>query len=284
MSALYILRRKLSPTACLLAIFLALTSLATAQTTNIKDELQRRYKGKVFLIQGWYQDNELTYNSTGTVMGTPKIGSWSESAVKIRSIKIRCNDFVLKGYRGGFAYDPKTKKFGMLIGDKLEVAITVQADPATLTTAQLDALEHAIFTQSAKPDALPEYWRDFMVRGEQDPKKDGVNKGEIVSGIQSSSQPVYRIGDRVTAPRVHSHNEPDFTEVARQSRYQGTVLLSAVVDDHGMPTQLKILRPLGMGLDDAAIDCVEQWRFDPAKRDNKPVAVIVDIEISFKLY
>jgi len=284
MPALHILRRKLKLTARLFTIFLVLTLLASAQTTNIKEELQRRFKGKVFLVQGWYQDSELTYNSAGTVMGTPKVGSWAASAVKIRSIKVRRNDFVLKGIRGGMAYDPKTKKFGTLIGDKLEETITIQADPATLTTAQLDALEHAIFTQSAKPDDMPEYWRDFMVHGEQDPKKDSVSKGEVVPGTQSNSQPVYRIGDRVTAPRAHSHDEPEFTEVARQSRYQGTLVLRSVIDDQGIPTQIRIMKALGMGLDAAAVHCAEQWRFDPAKRDNKPVAVIVDIEISFKLY
>lgn len=71
----------------------------------------------------------------------------------------------------------------------LEVTITIRADPATLTPANLDKLERAIFAQSAKLDDVPGYWRDFMAHGERDPKKDATdanNKGEIIAGLQSN--------------------------------------------------------------------------------------------------
>ena len=72
-------------------------------------------------------------------------------------------------------------------------------------------------------------------------------------------------------------------ELARKTHYQGNVVLRSVVDDQGVPTQIKIMKPLGMCLDEAAVNCVEQWRFAPANRDDKPVAVEVDIEVNFKL-
>ena len=281
-------RSKLILTACLVALAYATTSEAFAQSTDVESELRHRFQGKTFLIRGWYQNEDLTYDASGTVIGTPNRGSWTESAVKIRSIKIRGNDFVLKGNRGGYAYDHNAKKFVPLIAKKYEVTITVQADPATLTSAKLDMLEHAIFADDAKTDDhLPDYWRDFMLHGEQDLKKehaDASGQPETVPGLQSNSQPVFRVGNGVSSPRVLNQNEPEFTEAARKAQYQGTVVLSIVVDDQGMPTQIKIARALGMGLDDAAVNCVEQWRFAPAKRDGKPVAVTVDIEVNFKLF
>jgi hypothetical protein len=213
------------------------------------------------LIQGWYQDDDLKYDSSGVVVGTPKRGSWAESVVKVRSIKVRRKDIVLRCHRGGFAYDSKTKKFAPLIADKREVTITIQADPATLTPANLDTLEHAVLAQTAKLDDVPEYWREFLVRGDQDPKKDSrgaTTQGEVVAAVQSNGHPVFRIGSGVTAPRALKHDEPGFTEVARQTRYQGTVVLSSVIDDQGVPTQIKIEKALGMGLDDAAVNSVEQ--------------------------
>ena len=280
---------KLILSGCLVALSHSITPAAFGQNTDIKAELRQRFQDKIFLIQGWYEDKSITYDSSGAVIGTPKRGSWTASAVKINSIKIRSNEIVLKGNRGGFAYDPKANKFVTLLAkEKPEVTITVQAHPATLTSGDLDTLEHAIFAQNAKTDDMPEYWREFMARRDQDPKKEHADAGstgsDVVQGLRSNSQPVFRVGPQVSPPRILSQHEPEFTEVARGAHYQGNVVVRGVIDDQGVPTQLKIMKALGMGLDDAAVNCVEQWRFTPAKRDNKPVAVTVDIEVNFRLY
>jgi len=102
--------------------------------------------------------------------------------------------------------------------------------------------------------------------------------------MRSGTEPVFRIGPRVSPPRIVNQSEPDYTELARRARYQGTTVMRAVVDSRGDTTQVQILRPLGMGLDDQAVNVVRQWRFEPAKRDGKPVAVTVDIEVEFRLY
>lgn len=280
---------KLILSGCLVALSHSITPAAFGQNTNVKAELRQRFQDKIFLIQGWYEDKSLTYDSSGTVIGTPKRGSWTASAVKINSIKIGPNEIVLKGKRGGFAYDRKANKFVTLMTKKKpEVTIAVQADPATLTSGNLDTLEHAIFAQNAKTDDMPEYWREFMAHRDQDPKKEHADAGsggsDVVQGLQSNSQPVFNVGQKVSPPRILRQHEPEFTEVARGAQYQGTVVVRAVIDDQGVPTQFKITRALGMGLDDAAVNCVEQWRFAPAKRDDKPVAVFVDIEVNFRLY
>jgi TonB family protein len=56
-----------------------------------------------------------------------------------------------------------------------------------------------------------------------------------------------------------------------------------VIDATGTPTQIAILRPLGMGLDEAAIAAVSQWKFSPATRNGTPVPVFTHIEMNFHL-
>jgi len=76
---------------------------------------------------------------------------------------------------------------------------------------------------------------------------------------------------------------PKFTDEAIKVRYSGTVLLRAVVSEDGRATNISIVRTAGFGLDDRAIEAVRQWRFHPARgRDNRPVAVWVYIEVSFR--
>jgi TonB family protein len=78
--------------------------------------------------------------------------------------------------------------------------------------------------------------------------------------------------------------DPEYSPEARQSKYQGTVLLWAIIGPDGRPRELKISRPLGMGLDQKALDAVRSWRFEPALKDGVPVAVQVNIEVNFHLY
>jgi periplasmic protein TonB len=93
----------------------------------------------------------------------------------------------------------------------------------------------------------------------------------------------FRIGGGVSAPSVLSKVEPEYSEEARKAKWQGTVVLRLVVDDQGRPQQLQVVRSLGLGLDQKAIEAVEKWRFKPGMKDGKPVPVVATIEVNFRL-
>lgn len=91
---------------------------------------------------------------------------------------------------------------------------------------------------------------------------------------------VYRVGNQVTQPRILSKVEPQYSEEARKNKLQGSISLSIVIDTSGMPTQIAVLRPLGMGLDEEAVKAVSQWRFAPGTKNGAPVPVYTQIEIT----
>jgi TonB family protein len=95
---------------------------------------------------------------------------------------------------------------------------------------------------------------------------------------------VYRVGGGVSAPRPIYDPDPEYSEEARKAKYQGIVMLSAIIGSDGRPRELRIVRSLGMGLDQKALDAVGKWRFAPATKDNHPVSVQVNIEVAFRLY
>jgi len=78
--------------------------------------------------------------------------------------------------------------------------------------------------------------------------------------------------------------EPEYSNEARKARVQGTVTIAAVIDAQGRPQGLRVIQPLGLGLDEKAVEAVRRWRFQPAMKDTHPVAVLVNIEVSFRLY
>ena len=95
---------------------------------------------------------------------------------------------------------------------------------------------------------------------------------------------VYRVGGGVSAPRPIYAPDPDYSEEARKAKFQGTVVLWVVVGPDGRPRDIRIYRSLGMGLDEKAIEKIRTWKFEPARKDGIPVAVQVNIEVSFRLY
>ena len=93
----------------------------------------------------------------------------------------------------------------------------------------------------------------------------------------------YRIGGGVSAPVPVFRPEPEYSEEARKAKWQGAVLLSLVVDEDGTPKDIKVVRSLGLGLDQKAIEAVQKWRFKPGLKDGKPVPVSANIEVNFRL-
>jgi TonB family protein len=94
---------------------------------------------------------------------------------------------------------------------------------------------------------------------------------------------LYRVGGGVSAPVPLFKVEPEYSEEARKAKFQGTVVLSIVVDEAGSPKNLKVVRALGLGLDEKAIEAVQKWRFKPAYKDGKAVAVMATVEVNFRL-
>jgi periplasmic protein TonB len=95
---------------------------------------------------------------------------------------------------------------------------------------------------------------------------------------------VFKVGGGIQAPQALFKPEPEFTEEARQAKHQGTVLLWLIVGADGTPRDIKVVRRLGMGLDQKAVESVRQWKFAPATKDGKPVAVEVKVEVAFTLH
>jgi TonB family protein len=114
-----------------------------------------------------------------------------------------------------------------------------------------------------------------------------ANKAKLASSgsAASANSPggVYRIGGDVSAPVLTSRIEPEYTADAAHSKLEGEVLLSVVIDEKGVPQDIRVMRPLGKGLDEKAIEAVEQWRFRPGMKNGAPVKTMAQILVNFHL-
>lgn len=87
----------------------------------------------------------------------------------------------------------------------------------------------------------------------------------------------------VTPPRLINRTKLKYSSMASKARIQGTVVLQLVITPEGKPSDIVIVSPLGFGLDEQALAAVEKWRFQPAVKDGKPVAMRAIIEANFRV-
>ncbi|HEV8240810.1 MAG TPA: energy transducer TonB [Thermoanaerobaculia bacterium] len=98
-----------------------------------------------------------------------------------------------------------------------------------------------------------------------------------------ASQDIHRVGGEVAAPRLVRQVQPVYPLAARLTGTQGVVIVEAVIDQHGEVSKVRVLKGLPHGLDDAAVEAVEQWKFAPAMLYGKPVAVYFTLTVNFRI-
>jgi periplasmic protein TonB len=96
---------------------------------------------------------------------------------------------------------------------------------------------------------------------------------------------LYHVGGGVSAPVPLNSVEAEFSDEARRAKYQGVCLISLIVDAQGNPQNPRVVRALGMGLDEKALEAVRKYKFKPAyKQGTGPVPVMITVEVNFRLY
>jgi TonB family protein len=93
---------------------------------------------------------------------------------------------------------------------------------------------------------------------------------------------VERVGPGVTAPEAVFKLEPEYSEEARKALVNSTLGLAMTIRENGSPSDVRVIRGAGFGLDERAIEAVQKWRFRPGTREGKPVAIAAMVEINFR--
>ena len=106
------------------------------------------------------------------------------------------------------------------------------------------------------------------------------------SGKDSAqAEKVYHVGsDGVTPPRVIHRVDPSYDEAGRKAKLNGFVILSFIVTPEGKTKDIRVVKSLSPGLDQKSIEAVSEWKFAPATKEGKPVAIEIQVETTFKIY
>ena len=116
--------------------------------------------------------------------------------------------------------------------------------------------------------------------------------GGVIGGMNTMAQPLapkkegpkapVRVGGRVKEPRVITRVDPVYPALARQTHMQGSVVIDAIIDEHGNITQENVVSgpPL---LIQAALDALKKWKYEPTYLNDEPVPVQLSVTVTFRL-
>lgn len=107
--------------------------------------------------------------------------------------------------------------------------------------------------------------------------------GMPVAGPPIIDQGPMRVGGDIQAPEKIFNVDPVYPELARRARMEGFVILTAIIDRQGDVKEVEISRGLGLGLGDAAVTAVRQWKYTPTTYNGRPVEVVLTITVFFQL-
>lgn len=95
---------------------------------------------------------------------------------------------------------------------------------------------------------------------------------------------VMHVGGLIRKPQVLRQVDPEFSEEARRAKFSGNVEVYLIIDEQGNPSHVRVVRGVGMGLDEKAVEAVRQYKFKPATLNGKPVKVDLSIDVDFHIY
>jgi TonB family protein len=247
---------------------------------GLQDQLNSNYKDKTLLLRNFYAGNDLTYDRNGILQGPAREGPWSLAEVQIKLLHLTAQGLEISGSRLGALYTGERVSLVKTANVQIHV---LDPNLGTGTKDSLDSILRKIFVDPAHEELaplLPDIWKYYLAGTDLESRSNAWklshHKGPIVP-LSARDWP-----KTLSPPRAMHAPDPKYTKEAKSQRIDGRSLLTTVVDASGSATQIAILVPLGMGLDEESVALLKQWRFQPAMLNGKPVSVEVNIEIQFK--
>jgi TonB family protein len=259
--------------------------------SELDRQLNFDYADKVLTLRHFYRGGHLRFRSDGTLIGDAPVGPWTlDGQIEVQTVKMRRRVLLIKGRRIHRVFDSQLKpqdELTILSNSRDETAkdlektlrntkTEIEIDLPSGKPDQKDAVSaiHAVFLTNSESmmEFVPSYWRAYFAKQEGRPQDAPIVKG-----------PVYQPGE-VSPPHADYRPDPEYSDEARKAKYQGVIVVRLIVDASGEPRDLQITRPLGLGLDEKAIEVIHTWKFKPALKDGEPVSVAVGVQVDFHLY
>jgi len=258
----------------LAAVCLALGTIPGSAQPN-RGALEARLIHKPLYLRGLWKEDTLHFEPDGSFVGEHPTVSFTLAGMDATGIEIEKDTLTITGYRVALEFLPAGPT-RILLGEVLTVIVNAPSNGdygLALDKIFADGLPALI-------SSLPDFWQPYMQKkflwdaaGTAAPAKPNP---PLAAGDDMPKQ----VGGTVSAPVLAKHPEVKYTDMARSLQYGGSVLLHVVVRKDGTVNDIHVVRPIGLGLDEAAMAAVSHYTYKPARENGIPVPVEMDIEVN----
>jgi hypothetical protein len=296
------------PLSCLL--FLCLSGISLASDADLQSALNQQWKGKVLFLRHPAHSNSVKFDLGKNVTQQDSADSWTVyGGFVVESVHVQPESVRLKGHRIFVQRDSASEKlvtypFKRVKGlerltqdESIQLEIHVDQPPQSTDDVRKLLSRVVCLNKADFLDSVPEYWRSYLADFlEYEPELNTIEfKPENMQQNASASSQMGSttdIGEKVVRccssvikpPKPVSTPEPKFSEAAHYSQFTGSGTVALIVDSKGEVRKPIIIKALGLGLDENEVNTVATWRFDPATREGRPLAVQMQVQVAFSLH
>jgi TonB family protein len=253
-----------------LLILLLLLQAPTGTTSDgaLRDTLTAKYARKFVTVRGFPTGSRLQFDSSGALIGgTPGVFTL-DGSLRVDSVNVSPERVELRGRQAYLEYNSRTKKLEESIGGT-RMTLEFARNAGNSVERNIDG---ALVFFDGLPKLVPAYWEKFLSgNGELDNVVDSVTGVAVPRASESQG----------LVPKVTRQTTPEYPKAVQPLGVTGSVVLRVIVDEQGKPKVADIVTPIGYGLDQSAIDAVNQWDFEPARKDGKGVKVYFRVRVNF---
>jgi len=230
---------------------------------DLEEQLKSDYLDKILTLRHSYKGKHLSFRSDGSVSGKSDLGPWTvDGQIFVERIKLGDHHLQIRGRRICLVFNSKTNSYYDVLQwlaesdvdgrDKIErafhekeVEIEIALDSDQPDAQAISAAMGAVFLKPGESieDLVPGFWRSYFDR----------IAGRPLSS-EKSAEPVYTVKPGEVSPPHQTYSpDPSFSDDARLAKYQGTMVVSVVIDRAGQARDVRIVTPIGLGLDENAV-------------------------------
>ena len=250
-------------------IILLQAPAGTVSDSALRDALTAKYARKLMTVRGFPTGTRLEFDPAGALTAGATLGVFTlDGHIHIESVNVQQDQVEIRGRQAFLEYNPKTRKLAEYVGSK---RMTLQF-PRKAGIAVERSIDNALVPFDGLPKLVPGYWEKFLSgAGELRPVVDPVTGVAVPRASQEEG----------LVPKAVKQTNPEYPEEVESLGISGSTILRVIVDESGKPMVADVVVPIGFGLDRAAIDAVNNWEFEPARKDGKPVKVYIRVRVNF---
>jgi hypothetical protein len=248
---------------------------APSQDATGKKELEKKVRqvivGKIATFRQFHKSDDLSFDADGRFIGAVRTGPWTYyGRIEIESVRFEDEGLVIHGMRVVAQWDKETNEFRSYSLQSRPARISVAVRPEVTEADLAKALDEIFLSHSVRlSDVVPDFWKEMLTtertrREAWEKQQAGIRQGVIVPGPEVSDP---KLLSKDGGVQISRNPYKDLTD--------NQLGLSYIVDEKGDVKDVQIERPLGLGIDDPIAEMVSHWKFEPAKKGDQPVAVVM---------